>query len=701
MAKTLNDDPILKAVPTLEKYKVLPPCVLYSKVGQGGFGAVYRARHVKLDVEVGVKCMLHSVAAGDPKFVSRFQREAKLAARVNHPNLVRVYDVDYKYGVHYLVMEFVRGETARERVKRRGALPLGEALCIILGAARGLSAAHQEDIVHRDIKPDNILISRRGEVKVADLGLARASNGDSEESSTTLSMSVMGTPLYMPAEQWEGLANVGPSGDVWALGVTLCYLLAGQHPLAGLGSGEIMRQVCVDGMPDVSEKIPDLPSDVVLLIRAATEITAAKRPSASDMADELERIIRSRSLHHTLVDPEMGGKSTRVPGLRPPSPEILERARRLGTDDGPSPTVTLHEPAADGPRPMRRADDVQHPRGGRSTGLRVAIGVAALLTLGLAFLGLYAPSTDGSSSRSLQRATPVASGGDQSDGDQSDGDQSQVEASAATDPKPAPPSFDGFTYLRTGPHGLLEYRHDVTELQFVLLPEGTFSMGGREATERPLHTVTLSPYLIATTEVPQGVWRRVMPDRPLALEFPSLVGDDLPVSNITWDDAAEFCRRAKLELPTEAQWEFACRAGSMTPYNVGTEIGKLDANFNENVDENGLREALRSGVIRPAAVGAFEPNAFGLHSMHGNVAEWCADFYEPEFYGREAATGKNPVCDQPRDGALDQPLAPRSLRGGSFWDGPERCRSAFRRGAPGGIIPMAFAGLRPVRSTEK
>src|SRR5687767_12177803 len=138
MSEDLITDPFLKDVPEVDGLKVLGACLLYVRAGKGGMGAVYRGRHLKLDMDVAVKCLLPGIAAGDERMVLRFQREGRLAARLNHPNLVRVFDVDYQHGLHYIVMEYVEGETARERVVRKGgALDVGEAVTIVLEAARG------------------------------------------------------------------------------------------------------------------------------------------------------------------------------------------------------------------------------------------------------------------------------------------------------------------------------------------------------------------------------------------------------------------------------------------------------------------------------------------------------------------------------------------------------------------------------------
>ncbi len=232
----LNSDPLLVNVPLHEGYKVLGGVVLHQKLGEGGMGAVYKGRHLRLDIDVAVKVMSRPAAMTSGQlddFVKRFVREARTAARIDHPNLVRVLDVDTQHDVYFLVMQFVDGESAGDRLKRKGKLSEEEAVEIALGAAEGLAEAHRRGIVHRDVKPDNIMIDKEGRVRMADLGLAKAISGETDTggpSMLTQTQTAMGTPHYMSPEQFVSARDVGPRADVWSLGVTLYQLLTGALP---------------------------------------------------------------------------------------------------------------------------------------------------------------------------------------------------------------------------------------------------------------------------------------------------------------------------------------------------------------------------------------------------------------------------------------------------------------------------------------
>ncbi|MBL8755558.1 MAG: SUMF1/EgtB/PvdO family nonheme iron enzyme, partial [Planctomycetes bacterium] len=273
----------------------------------------------------------------DEQFVARFAREAKLAARINNDNVVRVLDVKEKNGIHYLVMEFVKGETARERVKRKGPLKEAEALAVVIGATLGLRDAHTQGIVHRDIKPDNVLVGEDGRIKLADLGLAKQKQSAGDQNLTVLSSGVMGTPQYMPPEQWR-TPDVTPAADVWALGATLYYLLVGK---SGIPAGEMLvvaERIRDHDFPDVRAARPDVRPEVAAVIAKAT----ARKPEAR-YADARELLKALRPLaavdDDLLRDPEAGLGNTRVVTVTPPPRATLARIK-LQVEQDPDEVAT-------------------------------------------------------------------------------------------------------------------------------------------------------------------------------------------------------------------------------------------------------------------------------------------------------------------------------------------------------------------------
>ncbi|MEZ6037043.1 MAG: bifunctional serine/threonine-protein kinase/formylglycine-generating enzyme family protein [Planctomycetota bacterium] len=325
-AQDLLGDPLLRDAPTLEGFKVLDPAVLYAKIGQGGMGAVYRGRHFKLDLDVAIKCLKPSLAAEDPDFVRRFEREARLAASIGHQNVVRVMDVQEHEGLHYLVMEFVRGETAAERVLRKGALAEREALAILFGAAAGLAEAHARGIVHRDVKPDNVMVSLEGRVKLADLGLARSQGAIDGRSRAPSSAMIMGTPQYMPPEQWES-SDVTPAADVWALGATFFFLVTGRAGIPGNRPYHaIARRIHDHDYPDLRRERPDLRPEVHALFERCVQRDPARRfADARELLRELRRLVVEDE--QALFDPETGTGCVRAGVVTPPPKQTLLRIR--------------------------------------------------------------------------------------------------------------------------------------------------------------------------------------------------------------------------------------------------------------------------------------------------------------------------------------------------------------------------------------
>ncbi|MCU0866433.1 MAG: serine/threonine protein kinase [Planctomycetes bacterium] len=356
-------DPLLRDAPVVEGFKVLDPAVLYAHIGKGGMGAVYRGLHCKLNLDVAVKCLMPSLAAEDPSFIERFEREARLAASLTHQNVVRVMDVQNHRGLHYLVMEFVRGETVRERVVRKGPLAEAEALTILFGACSGLAEAHGRGIVHRDIKPDNLLISIEGRVKVADLGLARGTAPG--ESGGTLSSGGMGTPQYMPPEQWER-SDVGPTADVWAIGAVLYFLLAGEHAIADGPLHTVARAIGEQEFPNLRQRRPELRPEVHALFERCV-----RRAPHERFADAAELLLALRALgcadEVTLRDPDGSARRDGKAMVTPPPRETVLRIRAV--------LETEPEVAAPGHGSARPA--LTKPAHGPQVGPRVAHAAGA------------------------------------------------------------------------------------------------------------------------------------------------------------------------------------------------------------------------------------------------------------------------------------------------------------------------------------
>ncbi len=202
---------------------------LLQKLGKGGMGAVYKAQQISLEREVALKLLSRELAS-KPLFVQRFYREARLLAKLDHPNIVRGYAVGEEHGYHYCAMEFIDGGSLTSLLQRTGKLSVGDALHVAITCAEALQYAHEHNMVHRDIKPDNILVTQSGVLKVADLGLAKAMD---EELALTHTGTGAGTPFYMAPEQTRDAKRVDGRCDIYSLGCMLYQLLTGTVPYKG------------------------------------------------------------------------------------------------------------------------------------------------------------------------------------------------------------------------------------------------------------------------------------------------------------------------------------------------------------------------------------------------------------------------------------------------------------------------------------
>jgi len=229
-------------------------------LGKGGLGAVYLVRHEVLDTLYAMKVLYPDVASQNPSYIKRFLREAKIATRIRHPNLVAVHDCgfDSVKGVYFLVMDYVTGGDLRQALAFSGKFEPDKAVAVIAQVAQALDAAQKYNVVHRDIKPENIMLQPDGTVKLVDLGIAKASNVD--ESLKTTTDSVFGTPTYVSPEQALSAADVDARADIYSLGIVLFEMVAGRPPYEGKNAPQVLAQVMSDDpVPDVRDFNPAIP----------------------------------------------------------------------------------------------------------------------------------------------------------------------------------------------------------------------------------------------------------------------------------------------------------------------------------------------------------------------------------------------------------------------------------------------------------
>jgi formylglycine-generating enzyme required for sulfatase activity len=553
----------------------------------------------------------------------RFLREARAAAALEHDHVVTIYSVGEDRGVPFLAMQLLRGMSLEDYLRKKDGTgpgtPLNLERVLRLGReiAGGLQAAHERGLIHRDIKPANLWLDSTGggRVKILDFGLARA---EEETARLTRLGTLVGTPTFMAPEQSHG-RRVDGRADLFSLGCVLYRLCTGRLPFQGATPLAVLMAVSQDTPPPIRELSPQTPPRLAdLVMRLLAKRPEDRPPSARAVLEELQAVEREHA--------------ARAPA---PPPASVTRSPAAGARRPPAPGRILARPPV-APRPRRR----------RLTVLAALAGAAAL-----ALVGLFS-----------WRPGPAPQGADR--------------APEARRPAPVPEK------ALTNSIGM----------KLVHIPPGKFLMGtsaaeieryhterfpgyvfpGLEMAESPQHEVRITRgFYLGAFEVTQREYQAVTGRNPSA----NKEGPDHPVECVTWLDADAFCKRLSARpeekaagrsyrLPTDAEWEYACRAGTQTAFHQGDALSFRQANIDGNFPFGTAEK--RPGLGKTVKVGSYAPNAWGLYDMHGNVWEWCSD-------GMRAYTAAA-VAD-PR--GPEVPGGDRVLRGGGWATGA--CRSAFRK----------------------
>ncbi len=639
----------------LAHYRVL------RELGRGGMGCVLLAEDTRLQRQVALKVMLPSLAR-DAGAKERFLREARAAARVRHDNVVTIFQVDECDGVPFIALEFLHGSPLDKYLKDKGTPPLSVAVRIARDMADGLAAAHQQGLVHRDVKPANVwLEAPKGRAKLLDFGLARAEGDDAH---LTQSGAIVGTPAFMAPEQARG-EKVDGRGDLFSLGVVLYRLATGRQPFAGASMTAVLTAIAVDTPAPPRSLNPNIPGSLETIILRLLEKDPANRyATAKEVSGELVRVLKELS------------RPSRGEGAAVPS---------SSTPAAPAATATASRP----PRKRRPVVLV-----GLALGV-VAVGIVALQT------ALRVPDETGTVPEREAKQDRPAEISERPE--EKPPLESKLEAKAPPETKPAanPPAYEPVTLAEREAKKLqadwaARLKVDVettspTGIVMVLIPPGGPALA--------------KPYRLGKFEVTQAEWERVMGNNPSVFKEGNKAVEGLdtsrfPVENVSWLYSVEFCNQlsgreglkpyyelkgnrrldtwisdaeAKIlggpgyHLPTDAEWEHGCRAGSTTKYYFGDNDKELPryAWFANN-----------SGG-RPHAVGELMPNAFGLYDMHGNVREWNEETVISDKTG----------------------LPARVSRGGFWGITADNCTVSHRH-RPGPTYHYSLNGLRVARAVS-
>jgi len=537
---------------------------LLKRVGRGGMGTVYRARQLSVDRIVAVK-ILRPRLAQSRAFIKRFKEEAWAAAKLNHPNIVQAIDAGEKGGYYYFAMEFVDGETLHRLMLREGVIEEERALRIARDVARALAHAQQHNIVHRDIKPGNIMISSDGVTKLCDLGLAQY---QPEDEGGTRRGAAVGTPYYISPEQARGELDVDGRSDIYSLGATLYRAVVGRPAFNAPTPAEILSQHIKAPLPWPQDHNPELGENICYVIAKMM----AKKPqeryqSADELGEDIDRVLLGEAPKSSVVQLEV-----------PPA--------RLSREERAAKALTTA-------RIRRKKEAVQQFAEIREIIDRVA---AEQSMPPHAVVRLLRGNLDESQAETFlkygvillaERRFPLARaefrraaklGADVS------------EFMDKLDALGAPP---GMVYVPGGE--FISGAPDKTKT--LKLP--AFYIDANLVTNRKYHD-----YMRATGAPAPGHWL----DRNIPQGM-----EDHPVVNVTWDEAKAYAEWAGKRLPTIAEWEKAARGSDGQRYPWGNEFDPLRC----NTRESGIGGLTVSARYRRSA------SPYGCHDMIGNVVQWC------------------------------------------------------------------------------
>ncbi len=607
--------------------------IIEGLLGRGGMGSVYLATHVHLKKKAALKVLLEQFSE-DASIKSRFVNEASLLHDLHHKNIVLQKEFFEENGRLVLVLEYVDGNPLDKMIGQDvGPIPWEKALPLFTQILDGIGYAHSKGIVHRDIKPANVLISKEGTVKITDLGIAKIAG----EQGMTRTGAQMGTLYYESPEQIKGAKDVDHRSDIFSLGMTLYEMLAGRLPFEKGGDTsefEIMNLVVnrAENL-DPREYYPHIPEWLVKTIQKATDLNPEKRFQS---CEHFKQIIEKYGKLSATESTFWSGKVASVKS----EPITTSKPVSIGSTSPPSNDENKCPKCA---ATIRNEMEFCGKCGSN------LLKQCPNCNTSIRWFHAFCPKCGSNIQKCLQMI------------------DKQIEQ-------------DDIVKEEKENVNKKVVKEFLSLANFVIIPPGAFLMGSEKGknAEKPRHNVSISSFELLSTPVTQQMWITLMGSNPSEFQ-----GEKNPVENVSWWACQKFFKKLNkvdpsymYRLPSEAEWEFSCRAGSKTKYFWGD-------NHSEK-SEFCWYKMNSYGKTRPVA--KKKPNAFDLYDMSGNVWEWCADTWFPDYSG----------ASQNQIARVGESSAFKCIRGGSWKANEDKCRSAYRT-ALDADTEKNFLGFRIVR----
>lgn len=567
-------------------------------LGEGGMATVYKAYDTRLEREVAIKVIRRDAFPQDQMemLLKRFERESKSLAKLSHPNIVGVMDYGEHDGSPYLVMEYLSGGTLRQRLGNP--IPWREAVQLILPIAYALEYVHDRNIINRDVKPSNVLMTEKGQPMLTDFGLVKVFGDEAKEGThLTSSGTGLGTPDYMAPEQWTGETTT--QSDLYSFGVILYEMITGHRPYTADTPAGVLLKQATEPLPLPTRYVSNLPRDVEsVLLKALAKDPGDRYPDMHTLINELQNLLAGKSVEASLTKTEtLREKMTGI--VRPAATSVAA------------------------PKPAQTRSLVPILVGVGIVGLILIAGLAALV-FGSGMLAAPTPT---------QKAPPPT--------------PSPVPTNTQIPPtETALPTFTptvaAATAAPTETPFLTEIKdeHNVT---MIYVPAGEFTMGSDtsgDVSARPAHKVKVEAFYIDKYEVTNELYDAcayaVECRKPTSLGsvkrntyYKNPVFKNYPVVYVTWKMAEQYCEWRGGRLPTEAEWEKAARGADderVYPWDSG-ELSCAYANYQSC-----------NGDTTPVDQYGKGTSPYGLYDMAGNVWEWTSTIFLP--YPYDATDGR-------------------------------------------------------------